>query len=111
MLNGLKALFTSGIIFRPMVLSGVIIGFLLSSFSRLGRSLSVVRRFELLFDGDCGVRSLYFVFNQIYKGRGRELDYGAMGGALVGNLFQLGFSGILSFVFLETLIFKKAVPS
>ena len=32
MLNGLKALFTSGIIFRPMVLSGVIIGFLLSSF-------------------------------------------------------------------------------
>lgn len=32
MLNGLKALFTSGIIFRPMVFSGIIAGFLLSAF-------------------------------------------------------------------------------
>ncbi len=105
MLNGLKALFTSGIIFRPMVLSGVIIGFLLSSFLDWEEAFPLFGdlNFYLMAIAVSGLYTLFF--NQIYKGRGRELDYGAMGGAWVGNLFQLGFSGILSFVFFETLIF------
>ena len=94
MLNGLKALFTSGIIFRPMVFSGIIAGFLLSA-----SDLS----FYLLSAAWSGLYTLFF--NQIYKEHGRGLDYPAMGGRFVGNLLQLMFSGLLAFIFFETLIF------
>ena len=50
-----------------------------------------------------GLYTLFF--NQIYKEHGRGLDYPAMGGRFVGNLLQLMFSGLLAFIFFETLIF------
>ena len=105
MLSGLKALFTSGIIFRPMVMLGIISGFLMSSFLDweeffpLFSSLNLYLMMATL----AGLYTLFF--NQVYKGHGKELDYKAMGGKFVGNLFDLAVAGICSFLFFETLIF------
>ena len=99
MLNGLKALFTSGIIFRPMVFSGIIAFLDMEEAFPLFSDLS----FYLLSAAWSGLYTLFF--NQIYKEHGRGLDYPAMGGRFVGNLLQLMFSGLLAFIFFETLIF------
>ncbi len=105
MLKGLKALFTSGIIFRPMVFSGIIIGFLLSAFLDMQEAFPLFAdvSFYLLAAALSGLYTLFF--NQVYKDYGHEIDYSAMGGKFVGNLLQLMLSGVLSFVFFEVLIF------
>ena len=105
MLNGLKALFTSGIIFRPMVFSGIIAGFLLSAFLDMEEAFPLFSdlSFYLLSAAWSGLYTLFF--NQIYKEHGRGPDYPAMGGRFDGNLLQLMFSGLLAFIFFETLIF------
>lgn len=105
MLNGLKALFTSGIIFQPMVLSGIIAGFLLSAFLDMDEAFPLFAdlNFYLMAAAWSGLYTLFF--NQTYKEHGRGLDYPAMGGKFVGNLFQLMLAGVLAFIFFETFIF------
>ena len=67
MLNGLKALFTSGIIFRPMVFSGIIAGFLLSAFLDMEEAFPLFSdlSFYLLSAAWSGLYTLFF--NQIYN--------------------------------------------
>lgn len=81
MLNGLKALFTSGIIFRPMVFSGIIAGFLLSAFLDMEEAFPLFSdlSFYLLSAAWSGLYTLFF--NQIYKehGAGRIIRQWAEG--------------------------------
>lgn len=105
MLNGLKALFTSGIIFRPMVMLGIISGFLMSSFLDWEEFFPLFGSLNLylMMAALSGLYTLFF--NQVYKGRSKVLDYKAMGGKFAGNFFDLAVAGIFSFLFFETLIF------
>ena len=105
MLNGIKALFTSGIIFRPMVFSGIIIGFLMSAFLDFEEFFPLFSSVNLylMMAALSGLYTLFF--NQVYKGHGSALDYKAMGVKFLGNLFDLAVAGIFSFLFFETLIF------
>lgn len=105
MLNGLKALFSSGLIFQPMVLCGVVCGFLLSAyldwedfFPMFGNA-----EFYLMTAAVAGLYTLFF--NQTYKEHGSGLDYPAMGGKFLGNFLQLVLTGVLTFVFFEVLFF------
>ena len=105
MLNGLKALFSSGLIFQPMVLCGVVSGFLMSAYLDWEEFFPLFGNVEfyLMVAAVSGLYTLFF--NQTYKEHGLGLDYPAMGGMFLGNLLQLAFACVLTFIFFETLLF------
>ncbi len=105
MLNGLKALFSSGLIFQPMVLCGVVGGFLLSIhldwedfFPMFGNV-----EFYLMMTAVAGLYTLFF--NRTYKEHSLGFDYPAMGGKFLGNFLQLALACVLTFIFFEVLFF------
>lgn len=105
MLNGLKTLFTSGLILQPMVLTGILVGYLLSSFLGMEEGFAIFADYNtyLMAAAWAGLYTVFF--NHVYRGRTQLLDYKAMGGKFVSNVFRFVLSAFLSLVFFSTLFF------
>lgn len=105
MFKGIGALFTTGAIFNPMVLLGIILG----TFFFFG--LTTEQAFELYFDPRFYalafiIALLYnFIFKKTYDDDGFDLDYKEMGIHTVGSFLLLIFSSLMMISFINLMYF------
>lgn len=105
MFKGIGALFTTGAIFNPMVLLGIILG----TFFFFG--LTTEQAFELYFDIRFYalafiIALLYnFIFKKTYDDDGFDLDYKEMGIHTVGSFLLLIFSSLMMISFINLMYF------
>ena len=99
MIKGLIALFTSGIIFNPMVLIGVISG----SYTIINLKPEEIRLLMInanFYMAVCVLAFLYtFIFARVYKTGGVNVDWGATTGLFVWNFVRFLISFVLSMSF------------
>ncbi len=99
MIKGLISLFTSGIIFNPMVLLGIVSGV----YAIISFSPDKIR--DILVDSDFYLAVLLisafytFVFARIYKSGGRVVDYSATFGLVVWNFIRCIIAFVLAMSF------------
>ena len=106
MIKGIIALFTSGIIFNPMVLLGIIFGFLFDIFLSYEEILSKVYKnphFYLLGAIFAGLY-VYFI-KPTYTEGGRSYDWAAMGLSLVFSTIKFVIASVLAIAFAEMFAF------
>ena len=100
MIKGLISLFTSGIIFTPMVLLGVISG----AYAVINMSPEDIRSLmsnPLFYAGVFGVAAVYtFVFAKIYTEGGISIDWTSTGLRVIWNFvrYLMAFVLTMSFV-------------
>ena len=99
MLKGIKALFVSGMIFRPSILSGVIIGLLMTCFLDIPEVFRILTNINLYLIIVILMAVYTFFFNRRYVEKTDDLDYKSMGKKYLDNIFTLIFSMYLSFIF------------
>jgi hypothetical protein len=102
MIKGIVALFTSGILFKPMVLLGIISGFVfMFGFDEQARQM--LTEVPFLYVAVAVVAVLYtFSWDKVYKEGGEEVDWVSTTGLAVWN-FALYFIALfltISFVVL-----------
>ncbi len=103
MIRGLIALFSSGTILNPMVLLGVLSGFLLKAFLSYGEIFALYGNYHF-YIGVVFVAFLYgMIFKKVYKKGGLDLDLGEMGQNLVLDSIRLGISNALAVAFIAML--------
>ncbi len=105
MIKGLIALFTSGTIFNPLVLLGVVFGFYCAFSGDAEKVVSLLKDYHLyllvLF-----VSTFYiFTFKKIYKDGGDELNLGAMIFMSVWGVAKFVISTVLTISFVTILSF------
>lgn len=105
MIKGLMALFTTGIIFNPMVLLGVAVGFFAMA------RLNAAQIKELFLDWHLYLlvlllSALYsFLFKRVYKDDGLTPDNTAMVFATVLGVVKFAFAAAMAMAFVEMLSF------
>ena len=105
MFKGIGALFSSGLIFNPMFLLGVILG----TFFYFGMTTEQV--YELYFDFRFYalafiIALLYnFLFKKVYDDDGMDLDYKEMGIHSVGSFLLLVFTSVMMISFINMMTF------
>ena len=101
MLNGLKALFTSGLIFDPMVLLGVIIGALF--YWGLDKEQITAIYMDYRFYGLSGVVSVLYCFlwRPQYKQLGLAIDYQATSFKAVFGFLKIVIASLLMMSFIS----------
>ena len=105
MIKGLMALFTTGIIFNPMVLLGVVTGFF--AIARLNEEQIK----ELFFDYHLYllvllISAVYsFVFKKVYKDDGLTPDYAAMTFGTLLGVVKFAFAAGMAMAFVMMLSF------
>lgn len=105
MFKGIVSLFTSGLIFNPFVLSGIIIG----SWCYFSMDVSAIRSLFLMkefYVAVVGIATIFvFIFSKVYVNNGRNLDWFAMLGKIVVNVlkFFVSFVLIMSFISMITI--------
>lgn len=106
MFKGIAALFSSGTIWNPMVLIGVIFGIWLGiKFN--GDQITVIYENYRLYVLALIIAAIYnFGFKRIYKDGGDELDVGAMLGHVVTSILKLVFSSLLAIAFVVLISFN-----
>lgn len=105
MFKGIGALFSSGLIFNPMVLLGIVLG----TFFFFGMTTEQV--FELYFDFRFYalafiIALLYnFLFKKVYDDGGLELDLKEMSIHSFGSFLLLIFSSVMMICFINLMYF------
>ena len=101
MFKGIISLFTSGIIFSPFVLFGIISG----SWCYLNMEPNEIRNLFLTKEFYAAIVVLavvfVFVFSKRYDNTRRYLDWTAMFGIVVGNVFKFFISFVLVMSFIS----------
>ncbi len=105
MFKGLAALFTSGIIFNPMVLMGVILGFYCSFTLEAEQIYQLFGNYHFYFVILAISIIYHFSFKKVYKGDYEGLDYSAMVWQIIGDVFKFVFATVLSICFLLMISF------
>ena len=101
MIKGIMSLFTSGLIFNPMVLLGILFGICCYIY------LTAEQMTDLFFDYRfylLGVLLAFlynFIFKKVYKEGGYELDVSATMLNVVGSAFRFFLSSILMISFIS----------
>lgn len=100
MFKGLRALFTSGAIWNPMVLTGVVFGLWLGiKFD--GEQISEIYQNYRLYLLALIVAAAYnFTIKRVYKAGGDELDWGAIIGHTITSVIKMVFSSLLTISFI-----------
>lgn len=97
--RGLISLFTSGLIFNPMVFGGIILGFVIVF------NVEEKQLFTLYKDYQIYLLALFFafiynfIFKPVYNEGGRKLDWVNMLLNILGGAFMFVFSSILTISF------------
>lgn len=105
MIKGIISLFTSGAIFNPMVLLGIFLGVycMVEMKETEIKELFGNYHFYLIV---LVVSVIYTaIFKQVYKERGRGLDYAAMSWQVVAGVLKLVFASLLTMSFIFMLSF------
>lgn len=102
MFKGIAALFTTGIIFNPMVLLGIILGFY-CSFSLKSDAVTELYHDYHFYLLVLLISTVYVVlFKKVYKEDGMTLDAPRMALRVIGGVVKFVFASLLtiSFVFM-----------
>lgn len=105
MFKGIAALFTSGIIFNPMVLLGIVLG-IYCAFSLKSDAIAAVYHNYNLYLMALVVSTAYVVvFKKVYKDDGMTLDVPRMALRVIGGVVKFVFASFLtiSFVYMFSL--------
>ncbi len=99
MIKGLIALFTSGIIFNPMVLLGIISGIYTIIYFSSKEIFDILCNVNFYL-GALFVAGIYtIVFARVYKAGGMVVDFGATTGMIIWNFARYIISFVLSMSF------------
>lgn len=105
MIKGIKALFTSGAIFNPFVLLGIIFGFYVALASDKGFVELLLKQpsfyclvvfFSIIF---------HFTLKKVYKEGGYVLDIAKMAWNIIVSCLVFFFSAAMSFIFVLIFLF------
>jgi hypothetical protein len=105
MIKGIIALFTSGALFNPMVLLGIICGFtaMLCLDSEPLRALYTNPNLYMLM---MLIAALYVIcFRRVYYRGGVDTDWGQTIAGIIGHFFRLALSFIFSMLFIYSISF------
>lgn len=103
MIKGLLSLFTSGIIFNPMVLGGVILGI----FCMTEMENEAIRALFLNYNLYLAVLLFSILYNFLFKRvyDGASLDMGAMVGQIILGVIRFVFAAVLTMSFVVLISF------
>ncbi len=106
MFKGLAALFTSGAIWNPMVLIGVIFGLFLGiKFD--GEQITIIYQNYRLYILVAIIAVIYnFLFKKVYKSGGYKLDVSAIIGHSITSSIKMVLSSLLAIAFVVLLSFN-----
>lgn len=104
MFKGLKVLFTSGLIIDPMVLTGIVLGYLMCSFFEI-KDLMVFFSMLNYYVFTFGLAFVYVIlFKKVYKAKGMMVDWKATGAKIFSSFLKLLFSNVLSIIFFDVIL-------
>ena len=105
MFKGIIALFTSGLIFHPMVLGGIISAVIVS-LNWQSEEIYAILRTSYLYIGIFVLALIYtFVFAKVYKEGGEEVNQFATFIRALGNAVKFTLAFLLSFSFMMLMSF------
>lgn len=105
MIKGILALFTSGLFFHPMVLSGIILGIVVSSKFETEQIYAFLQ-LSYFYIGAVILAFIYtIIFAKVYKEGGAEVDMTATALRGIGNSVKLILAFLLTLMFTISWIF------
>lgn len=99
MIKGIMALFKSGVIFNPMVLSGVVIGLLMAVKLQYEQVVDIYKNYHFYLLAVFLAASYNLCFKRVYKGRGDTLDAKAIVLNTIGSAVKFIFSSVMAVAF------------
>ncbi len=105
MFKGIIALFTSGLIFHPMILGGIISAVIVS-FNWENEEIYAILRTSYLYIGIFALALAYtFIFAKVYKEGGEEVNQFATFIRTLGNTVKFTLAFLLTFSFMMMISF------
>lgn len=104
MIKGLFSLFTSGIIFNPMVLCGVVLGIYCMTSMKSEAINSLFHDYRLYAAALLFSFVYHFLFKRVYDDN-QNLDYGTMIGLSVWGLVKFVLAAVLTMSFVVLISF------
>lgn len=103
MFRGLKALFTSGLIVDPMVLLGIIFGFVFIQYFDFSRFMLIVAYYDYYLVA-LSIAFLYTIlFKRVFNRYGNMVNWQETTKRAIGNFAKLVIANILAVVFFDVL--------
>ncbi|MDR1695000.1 MAG: hypothetical protein LBR70_07430 [Lactobacillaceae bacterium] len=105
LINGVISLFTSGLIFNPMVLIGIGFSILINTSFSYEEVFEVYKDYNIYFMAVLIAFTYIFFFKRPYKFGGEEIDYAELSFMVFGSALRLILSSVLMTSFIAVLFF------